>query len=163
MPARACTGRRRARGHRRAVDRVSAVPCLRSRPAESSRPADLSSPPTRPTRSRAAPRGGDSLVPLAHAPFVWRVAPPWSHSPPRLAPAGADSPARHYRVRRHFLCGPFLHRAPIPPLCQAKLRSKQSKQSVITLKPLWGSPGTELSTCSEFRVYSSKTTANRLS
>ena len=50
--------------------------------------------------------GGRLASPTRPRPFG--ESPPRGPTRPRLAPAGADSPARHYRVRRHFLCGPFL-------------------------------------------------------
>ena len=44
-------------------------------------------------------------------PHLWRVALAGSDSPLPLAHSAAHSAPRHYRARRHFLCGPFL----VPP------------------------------------------------
>ena len=41
-------------------------------------------------------------------PHLWRVALAGSDSPLPLAHSAAHSAPRHYRARRHFLCGPFL-------------------------------------------------------
>ena len=57
-------------------------------------------------RGQLAPRWDDSLTPLGPSPSASCVL-AGVDSPERLAPAGVESPLRHYRVPRHFLRGPF--------------------------------------------------------
>ena len=59
------------------------------------------------TPGRLAGRAVHSLTPLDPPPLARRPQ-PGSTRRREWAPAEGESTARHYRARRHFLCGPFL-------------------------------------------------------
>ena len=59
------------------------------------------------THRRVAGRAVHSLTPLDPPPLARRPQ-PGSTRRREWAPAEGESTARHYRARRHFLCGPFL-------------------------------------------------------
>ena len=60
------------------------------------------------TLGRVGGRAVDSLTRLDPPPLARRPQ-PRSTRRREWAPAEGESTARHYRARRHFLCGPFLH------------------------------------------------------
>ena len=64
-----------------------------------------------PHARRVAGRAVHSLTPLDPPPLARRPQ-PGSTRRREWAPAEGESTARHYRARRHFLCGPFLHAPP---------------------------------------------------
>ena len=103
---------RRHRYWRRSTRRGESTAAPGDSPHRVDRRPAASGLPVRPLDRASGPRvlesgGVHSLTPLDPPPLARRPQ-PGSTRRREWAPAEGESTARHYRARRHFLCGPFL-------------------------------------------------------